>query len=113
MIQTFANTRIAELGPWPQLDANLAAGLQNTALNTASDLFSFDDLALSIGISLAQTAEGALNEVTNMMQRVRELAVQSKSATYQESDRDYMNSEVQELQAQMEHQVHQEAVERQ
>ena len=52
---TFANTRIAELGPWPQLDANLAAGLQNTALNTASDLFSFDDLALSIGISLAQT----------------------------------------------------------
>jgi len=55
MIQTFANTRIAELGPWPQLDANLAAGLQNTTLNTASDLFSFDDLALSIGISLAQT----------------------------------------------------------
>lgn len=55
MIQTFANTRIAELGPWPQLDANLALGLQNTAINTTSDLFSFDDLALSIGISLAQT----------------------------------------------------------
>ena len=54
MVQTFANTRIAELGPWPQLDANLTAGLQNTTLNTASDLFSFDDLALSIGISLAQ-----------------------------------------------------------
>ena len=53
------------------------------------------------GISLAQTAEGALNEVTNMMQRVRELAVQAKSATYQESDRDYMNSEVQELQDQI------------
>ncbi len=31
------------------------------------------------GISLAQTAEGALNEVTNMLQRVRELAVQSAS----------------------------------
>jgi flagellin len=35
------------------------------------------------GIALAQTAEGALNEVTNMLQRVRELAVQSKSGTYQ------------------------------
>ena len=32
------------------------------------------------GISLAQTAEGALNEVTNMLQRVRELAVQSQLA---------------------------------
>jgi len=39
------------------------------------------------GISLAQTAEGALSEVTDMLQRVRELAVQSKSATYQQSDR--------------------------
>jgi flagellin len=46
------------------------------------------------GISLAQTAEGALSEVTNMLQRVRELAVQSKSGTYQTSDRDYMQSEV-------------------
>jgi flagellin len=46
------------------------------------------------GISLAQTAEGALSEVTNMLQRVRELAVQSKSGTYQASDRDYMQSEV-------------------
>ena len=32
------------------------------------------------GIALAQTAEGALDEVTNMLQRVRELAVQSKPA---------------------------------
>jgi NodT family efflux transporter outer membrane factor (OMF) lipoprotein len=55
MIQAFANTRIAELGPWPQLDGNLVVGLQNTALNTTSDLFSFDDLALSLGVSLAQT----------------------------------------------------------
>ena len=39
------------------------------------------------GISLAQTGEGALSEVTNMLQRVRELAVQSSSATYQDSDR--------------------------
>ncbi|MEI6643898.1 MAG: flagellin [Novosphingobium sp.] len=53
------------------------------------------------GISLAQTAEGALNEVTNMLQRVRELAVQSKSGTYQQSDRDAMQSEVGNLNAQI------------
>jgi flagellin len=46
------------------------------------------------GISLAQTAEGALSEVTNMLQRVRELAVQASSGTYQTSDRDAMQSEV-------------------
>jgi flagellin len=46
------------------------------------------------GISLAQTAEGALSEVSNMMQRVRELAVQSASGTYQASDRTAMQSEV-------------------
>ena len=46
------------------------------------------------GISLAQTAGGALTEVTNMLQRIRELAVQSSSGTYQASDRDSMQSEV-------------------
>ena len=46
------------------------------------------------GISLAQTAEGALSEVSNMLQRVRELSVQSSSGTYQQSDRDSMQSEV-------------------
>ena len=49
------------------------------------------------GISLAQTAGGALNEVTNMLQRVRELAVQSSSGTYQASDRTSMQSEVSNL----------------
>ena len=46
------------------------------------------------GISLAQTAEGALSEVSNMLQRIRELAVQSASGTYQKTDRDSMQSEV-------------------
>ena len=46
------------------------------------------------GISLAQTAEGGLSEVTNMLQRVRELAVQSASGTYQASDRTAMQQEV-------------------
>ncbi|WP_260923104.1 flagellin [Novosphingobium sp. 9] len=53
------------------------------------------------GISLAQTAEGALSEVTNMLQRVRELAVQSASGTYQASDRTAMQSEVTALTAQI------------
>lgn len=54
------------------------------------------------GIALAQTAEGALGEVTNMLQRVRELAVQSSSGTYQDAtDRAYMQTEVDELTAQI------------
>ena len=39
------------------------------------------------GISLAQTAEGALSEVTNMLQRIRELSVQAASGTYSDDDR--------------------------
>ncbi len=38
------------------------------------------------GISMAQTAEGALDEVGNMLQRMRELTVQSKNGTYSTSD---------------------------
>jgi flagellin len=53
------------------------------------------------GISLAQTAEGALNEVTNMLQRVRELAVQAGSDTYQDTDRDNIQVEVDALTAQI------------
>ncbi len=49
------------------------------------------------GISMAQTAEGALGEVTNMLQRIRELAVQSASGTYSEDDRANMDTEVQAL----------------
>ncbi len=49
------------------------------------------------GISLAQTAGGALSEVTNMLQRIRQLAVQSSSGTYQLSDRTSMQSEVSNL----------------
>src|SRR5690606_9612450 len=53
------------------------------------------------GISFAQTAEGALNEVTNMLQRVRELAVQSKSGTYSSTDRTNLDAESKQLQAQV------------
>jgi flagellin len=53
------------------------------------------------GISLAQTAEGALGEVTNMLQRVRELAVQSKSGTYSTTDRTNLQTEVTQLTSQI------------
>jgi len=49
----------------------------------------------SDGISLAQTAEGALAEVTNNLQRIRELAVQSVNATNSDSDRAALDLEVQ------------------
>jgi flagellin len=53
------------------------------------------------GISLAQTAEGALGEVTNMLQRIRELSVQSASGTYSDDDRANLQAEVAELTAQI------------
>ncbi len=53
------------------------------------------------GISLAQTAEGALGEVTNLLQRVRELSVQSASGTYSASDRVNLQAEVSQLGAQI------------
>ncbi len=53
------------------------------------------------GISLAQTAEGALGEVTNMLQRIRELSVQSASGTYSDDDRANLQAEVAELGAQI------------
>jgi flagellin len=53
------------------------------------------------GISWAQTAEGALNEVSNMLQRIRELAVQSASGTYSDDDRTNLDEEVGELKSQI------------
>ncbi|MFK8029906.1 MAG: flagellin [Gammaproteobacteria bacterium] len=47
------------------------------------------------GISLAQTAEGALGELTNNLQRIRELAVQSANVTNSNSDRAALDAEVQ------------------
>ena len=47
------------------------------------------------GISLAQTGEGALAEITSNLQRVRELAVQSVNATNSDSDREALDLEVQ------------------
>jgi len=48
-------------------------------------------------ISLTQTAEGALVEVGNNLQRIRELAVQSRNATNSQTDRDALNAEASQL----------------
>jgi flagellin len=48
-------------------------------------------------IALSQTAEGAMEEVTNMLQRMRELAVQASNGTMNDSDRASLDSEVQAL----------------
>ncbi|GGI16378.1 flagellin [Oxalicibacterium faecigallinarum] len=53
------------------------------------------------GISLAQTAEGAMSEIGNNLQRIRELAVQSANATNSQSDRDALNAEVKQLTAEI------------
>ncbi|WP_295502746.1 flagellin [Limnohabitans sp. Rim8] len=52
-------------------------------------------------ISMVQTAEGALNEVTNMLQRMRELAVQSVNGTYSTSDRASLDAEFDQLSAEI------------
>jgi flagellin len=48
-------------------------------------------------ISMLQTAEGATNEITNMLQRMRELAVQSANDTNMDDDRTALNTEYQQL----------------
>jgi flagellin len=62
----------------------------NVAARNASD-----------GISLSQTAEGAMAEVGNNLQRIRELAVQSSNATNSEEDRVLLQKEVTQLQAEI------------
>jgi len=53
------------------------------------------------GISLAQTAEGALGTMNDNLQRIRELAVQSANATNSDVDRDALQSEVDQLVAEI------------
>ena len=53
------------------------------------------------GVSLAQTAEGALQETGNILQRVRELAIQSANSTNSASDRQALQSEVNQLKTEL------------
>jgi flagellin len=54
------------------------------------------------GVNLLQTADGALTETTNMLQRMRELAVQSASGTYSTTQRSYLAVEFNALGSQIE-----------
>jgi flagellin len=53
------------------------------------------------GVSLVQTAEGALSETTNILQRMRELAIQSTNGTQSDTNRASLNQEVSQLLAQI------------
>ncbi|WP_303229615.1 flagellin [Comamonas kerstersii] len=53
------------------------------------------------GISLAQTAEGALGKMGDMLQRMRELAVQASNATNSEDDRNALQAEVSQLRSEI------------
>ncbi|MBE0363743.1 flagellin [Pseudoalteromonas ulvae UL12] len=53
------------------------------------------------GISMAQTAEGALQESTNILQRMRDLAIQSANGTYSDGDRAALQEEVVQLQREL------------
>ena len=54
------------------------------------------------GISLAQTAEGAMEEVSSMLQRMRELSVQASNSINTDADRQSLDDEVQQLKAEIE-----------
>jgi flagellin len=88
----------------------LASGKRiNSALDDASGLAvanrmrnQIEGLNMAIrnandGISMAQTAEGSMEELQNVLQRMRELAVQSSNGTYTAEDRSYIAAEFDEL----------------
>ena len=64
---------------------------QNVAIRNAND-----------GISLAQTAEGALGAIGDNLQRIRELSVQASNSTNTQVDRDALNAEVTQIKAEIE-----------
>ncbi len=88
----------------------LSSGLRvNTAKDDAAGLAIAERMSAQVrgmsvaarnandGISLAQTAEGALGKVSESLQRMRELAVQSANATNSDSDKDSLDKEFGEL----------------
>ncbi|HUJ25439.1 MAG TPA: flagellin [Myxococcales bacterium] len=75
-----------------------AAGL-GISMDLESDVASYNQAARNAndGISVAQTAEGALNEVTNIVTRLRELAMESASDGVGDTQRGYINTEATQL----------------
>ena len=118
------NTNIASLNAQRNLSKSqndlsksmqrLSSGLRiNSAKDDAAGLAISDRMTSQIrglnqaarnandGISMAQTAEGALQESTNILQRLRELAVQAANDTNSDTDRASLNEEVIHLQAEL------------
>ncbi len=118
------NTNVASLNAQrnlsnSQADLNtsmqrLSSGLRiNSAKDDAAGLAISDRMTAQIrglnqaarnandGISLAQTAEGAMQESTNILQRIRELSVQAANATNSAADRAALQAEVNQLKTEM------------
>ena len=118
------NTNIGSLTAQRNLNNSQAAGLQaltrlssglriNSARDDAAGLaiatrFTAQVRGLTVamrnandGISLAQTAEGALGAMTESLQRLRELALQASNATNSDSDRQALNAEAGQLIAEL------------
>ena len=70
----------------------VATNLETSVISTRQAMRNTND-----GISIIQTAEAATNEVTDMLQRMRELAVQSSSETLDDDERAYIQDEYLEL----------------
>ena len=113
---TVINTNVASLNAQASISTNarelskvmqqLSTGKRiNSAADDAAGLAISDKLTAQVrglnqavrnandGISMLQTAEGATNEITNMLQRMRELAVQSANDTNGQAERDALNGE--------------------
>ena len=118
------NTNVASLNAQRNLNSSqsslnqsmqrLSSGLRiNSAKDDAAGLAISDRMTSQVtgldqavrnandGISLAQTAEGALQESTNILQRMRELSVQSANDTNTAEDRSSLQAEVEQLQAEL------------
>jgi flagellin len=74
----------------------VATNLQAASVSTGQAMRNAND-----GISIIQTAEGASNEVVDILQRMRELAVQSSSETLQDAERTYIQDEYNELRSEI------------
>jgi flagellin len=121
---TVINTNVASLASQNAMIKNnrdLSSSMQNLATGKRINSGSDDAAGLAIstrmtstirgldqairnandGISLIQTAEGALVEVTNMMQRMREISVQAANDTYSDVDRGYLDLEFQQLKSEI------------
>ena len=120
----FVNTNVSSLNARRQLftsDGNLSTAFErlssgfriNSAKDDAAGLQISDRMTSQImgldqavrnandGISLAQTAEGAMQEITNALQRIRVLAVQSQNGINSSSDRIALQKEVSALKTEM------------